>query len=184
MLYKRIRGCFLVEIMGTAFNLHAIDLEGFRAMLGSGEEAFCARVLRTIPDLAARRKLAGDADLVKEWKRGVTGFVLGDAGEALATREPFDKAATRVSAGLSLAFASILAGFAREGLGGVGTPVEVLPAELLQRPLFGLESDGSRVRWGALRRDALNPFVAHPLIAPVGAAQLDLVCLSGPSWTD
>jgi hypothetical protein len=170
--------------MGLVLQLHAIDLPQFRAMLGSGEEAFCAKVLRTIPDAAARRGLAGETDLVKEWKRGVTGLVLGDAGEALSGRLPFDRTdLTRAGAGLSLAFASILEGFAREGLGGTLPVTAHVREELLGRPLFWLDSDGSRVRWGALGRNELKDLASHPLIAPIRDAGLDLLSLSGPCWT-
>ena len=171
-------------IMSLTINLYGIDLAGFRAMLGSGEEAFCAKVLRTIPDLAARRELAGDADLVKEWKRGVTSLVLGAEGEALSARQPFDPAVTRSSGGLTLAFASILRGFAQEGLGGPVLMAAGLREELVQRPLFGLESDGRRVYWGGLGREELKEFVSHPVIGPIRAAGLDVVSLGGPSWTD
>jgi hypothetical protein len=164
--------------MSLALDLYAIDLERFRALLGSGEEAFCAKVLRTIPDAAARLNLAGDADLVKEWKRGVTGLVLGDAGEALSSRQPFDATVTQASGGLSLAFASILKGFAREGLGGPLPMAARLPKELVHRPLFGLESDGRRVRWGALGRSELGDLATLPLIAPIRAAGLDLVSVT------
>lgn len=148
--------------------LLAIDLPKFRALLGSGEEAFCAKVLRTIPQAAAR--LAVDADLLKEWKRGVTGLVLGDAGEALSNRQPFEETDRTVAGpGLSLAFASLLAAFAQEEPGGPLPPGLALREDLRQRPLFGLDSDGSRVRWGALDRRELEGF----------ASGLDLVSLSG-----
>src|SRR5436190_11131040 len=108
-------------------NVLAVDLVQFRAMLGSGEEKFCAKILRTIPPLAER------SNLVKEWKRAVTSLVLGEAGEALAAREPFAAAVAKADPGLSLAFASLLEGFAASGGRADGT--------LTDRPLFGLEAD-------------------------------------------
>jgi hypothetical protein len=154
-------------------------------MLGSGEEAFCARVLRTIPEAAGRRGLAGRADLVKEWKRGVTGLVLGEPGELLSAHEPFGEAElTRAGPGLSLAFASVLEAFAEEGLGGSLPITDRLPGKLVLRPLFGLEPDGTLVRWGALRREELQILAAQPLFAPIRDRGLELVGLSGTSWTE
>jgi hypothetical protein len=185
MLYKRAPRMLLIGTMSPVIHLHAIDLAGFRVMLGSGEEAFCAKVLRTIPDSAARRKLAGDADLVKEWKRGVTGLVLGEAGEKLSARMPFERTnLTQAGPGLSLAFASVLEGFGREGLVGTLPLSPAFCEELVRRPLFGLEPDGSRVRWGALSRDEVKTLPSHPAITPVSLAGLDLIGLSGPSWTE
>lgn len=114
--------------------LLAVDLARFRAMLGSGEEKFCAKVLRSVPPLAER------LDLVKEWKRAVTSLVLGEAGEALAAREPFAAAAEKAGPGLSLAFASILEGYSE--------PATAADGALADGPLFGLEADGELVRWG------------------------------------
>ena len=114
--------------------LLAVDLAQLRAMLGSGEEKFCAKVLRSVPPLAER------LNLVKEWKRAVTSLVLGEAGEALAARDPFAAAVGKADPGLSLAFASILEGFAASGEPADGT--------FSDGPLFGLEADGDLVRWG------------------------------------
>lgn len=167
--------------MESALRVYAVDLERFRAMLGSGEEAFCARVLRAIPDAAERRGLAKTPDLVKDWKRSVSGLVLGAAGEKLAANEPFGKASgEKAGPGLSLAFASILEGFSEAGLGGL-LPGEV-PGNLRRRPLFGLESDVDLVRWGALRRDEPTP--APALVEEIRGRGLDAIGLSGPSWTD
>jgi len=150
-------------------------------MLGSGEEAFCARVLRTIPDAAERRGLARNPDLVKDWKRSVSGLVLGAAGEALAANEAFDRSpVAKAGPGQALAFASILEGFAEAGLGGV-LPGEV-PGELRRRPLFGLDSGVDLVRWGALRRNDPSPGPAL-LLAILGRG-LDAVGLSGSAWAD
>jgi hypothetical protein len=147
----------------------AVDLNRFRLMLGSGEEAFCARVLREIPEEAAK-----NPELLQEWKRAVTGFVLGLPGEALSAKDPFDAGSvTKADPGLSLAFASLLEGYSEAGLGGMLTGE--IPAELRQRPLFGLEADGDLVRWGALGRDAN---AAQPLIAAILAKGLDAVGLS------
>src|SRR4029078_6040841 len=130
--------------MGALLRVYAVDLERFRAMLGSGEEAFCAKVLRGIPDAAERRGLAKNPELVKEWKRAVTGLVLGAAGEAISSRLPFEKV-DRAGPALSLAFASLLEGFSPEGLEGTLPITGSLRPELLQRPLFGLEADGELV---------------------------------------
>jgi hypothetical protein len=171
--------------MGFVLRVHGLDLAQLRSMLGSGEEAFCAKVLRTIPEAAGRRGLAAQSDLVKHWKRGVTELVLGDAGEALSAREPFGRSELpRAGPGLSLAFASILEGFAQEGLGGCLPISASLPENLVHRPLFGLEPEGPLVCWGALRREELKDLATHPLVAPVRARGLDLVSLSGISWTE
>jgi len=165
--------------MPAILRVHAFDLFQFRSMLGSGEERFCAKVLKRPP--AAAERLA----LLPEWKRGVTGFVLGDAGEALAERLPFEKTdLTKASPGESLAFASILEGFSQEGLGGTLPLSKNLREELVRRPLFGLESDGNQVRWGWMGKADLRELAAHPLIAPIHARGLDIVSLSGPAWTD
>ncbi len=160
--------------MGSELRVYAVDLNRFRLMLGSGEEAFCAKVLRGIPEEAGRRGLAKNPELLKEWKRAVTGLVLGLPGEALSAKDPFDqRSVTKAGPGLSLGFASILEGFSEAGLGGVLTGQ--IPAELRQRPLFGLEADGDLVRWGALRKAATTP---HPPIASILAKGLDAVGLS------
>lgn len=171
--------------MGPVLRIHAVDLTGFRAMLGSGEEAFCAKVLRGIPGDAERRGLGGNPDLVKAWKRAVTGLVLGAQGEALSARLPFERTDLTLAApGLALAFASVLEGHAREGLGGTVPLTPGVAQDLVHRPLFGLAGDGTHARWGALARDELKGLRAHPLILPIQGADLDLVGLSGPSWTD
>lgn len=150
-------------------NVLAVDLLQLRALLGSGEEKFCAKVLRAVPPAAER------LGLLKEWKRAVTGFVIGDAGAALSERAPFDRATpTRADRATSLAFASILQGFAVEGLGGV------FGGALPQRPLFGLEADGELVRWGGLGNDELDPFASDSLIGPIRARGLGAIGL----WTD
>jgi len=165
--------------MAAILRVHAIDLFQFRAMLGSGEERFCARVLKRPP--ASAEKLG----LLPEWKRGVTGLVLGDPGEALAQRLPFEKTdLTRATPGESLAFASILEGFAQDGLGGTLPLSKNLRDDLVQRPLFGLDPEGSPVRWGWLGKAELRELAAHPLIAPIHARSLDVVTLSGSAWTD
>jgi hypothetical protein len=171
--------------MGSVLRVYALDLAQLRSLLGSGEEAFCAKVLRTIPEAAGRRGLAAQSDLVMAWKRGVAGLVLGDAGEALSAREPFGTSdLPKAGPGLSLAFASIVEGFATEGLGGCLPISARLPEPLVHRPLFGLEPDGALVRWGALRREALEALAADPLIAAVRDRGLDLVSLSGLSWAE
>ncbi|MBV8878436.1 MAG: hypothetical protein JO332_00595 [Planctomycetaceae bacterium] len=169
----------------VSLRLYALDLARFRGMLGSGEEKFCASVLRTVPAAAERRGLASDPDLVKEWKRGISGLVLGDAGEALSLRLPFEKTdLTKAPPAQSLAFASLVEGFAQGGLGGSLPISERIREELLSRPLFGLEPDGRLVRWGGLGRDQLKDLAAHPLIAPIRSRGLDVVSLSGKFWTD
>jgi len=166
--------------MGAVLRVYAVDLTGLRAMLGSGEEAFCAKVLRGIPDAAERRGLAKNPELVKEWKRAVTGLVLGLPGEALSGRLPFEKTdLTLAGPGLSLAFASILEGYAVAGLGGAVS--DEVPQALRRHPLFGLEADGDLVRWGAIGRDAK---AAPPLIAAILAKGLDAVGLSGSAWAE
>lgn len=166
--------------MGSVLRVYAVDLVGFRSMLGSGEEAFCAKVLRGIPDDAERRGLAKNPDLVKEWKRAVTGLVLGLPGEARAAQEPLGKGdVTKAGPGLSLAFASILEGYAEAGLGGAVSGE--VPEALRRRPLFGLEADGDLVRWGAIGRDAK---AVPPLVAAILAKGFDAVGLSGSSWPD
>ena len=165
--------------MGSVLRVHAIDLFQFRAMLGSGEERFCAKVLKSPPAAAER------LGLLQEWKRGVTGFVLGDAGEALAERLPFEKTdVTKAGPGQSLAFASILEGFAQEDLGGTLPISKNLRDELRRRPLFGLEAEGVQVCWGWLGKTDLKDLAAHPLIAPIHARGLDVVGLSGTAWTE
>ncbi len=160
--------------MGSVVRVYAVDLNRLRPLLGSGEEAFCAKVLRGIPEAAQLRGLAKDPDLVKEWKRTVTGLVLGAAGDARASCRPFEKSpVTRAGPGLSLAFASVLEGFSEPGLGGL--LAGDVPAELRQHPLFGLEADGDLVRWGAIGRDAK---ASEPLIASILAKGLDAVGLS------
>jgi hypothetical protein len=152
-------------------------------MLGSGEEAFCAKVLRTIPEAAGRMGLDPQADLVKDWKRGVSGLILGAPGEALSAREPLGKPERpRAGPGLSLAFASIVEGFALEGLGGSLEVLAGIPPDLVERPLFGLEPEGTLVRWGALAREELQGLASHPLIDPIRVRGLDLVSLSGSAW--
>src|SRR5258708_38871932 len=100
--------------MTPALRVLAVDLAEFRAMLGSGEEKVGAKVLKRPPGAAE------NLSLLQEWKRGVTGFVLGDAGERLAGRLPFETTElSKAGLGESLAFASILAAFAQEGVGGV-----------------------------------------------------------------
>ncbi len=147
----------------------AVDLDRFRSMLGSGEEAFCAKVLRGIPEEAAK-----NPELLREWKRAVTVLVLGLPGEALSAKDPFDAGSvTKAGPGLSLAFASLLEGYAEAGLGGVLTGE--IPEQLRRRPLFGLEADGDLVRWGALGKDATTP---DPLIASIPAKGFDAVGLS------
>jgi len=166
--------------MGTVLRVYAVDLVGFRSMLGSGEEAFCAKVLRRIPEDAERRGLAKNPELVKEWKRAVTGLVLGIPGEARAAHEPLGMGdVTRAGPGLSLAFASILEGYAEPGLGGAVS--EEVPEALRRHPLFGLEADGDLVRWGAIGRDAK---AAPPLIAAILGKGLDAVGLSGSAWAE
>jgi hypothetical protein len=167
--------------MGAVLRVYAVDLERFRSMLGSGEEAFCAKVLRAIPNAAERRGLAKSPDLVKDWKRSVSGLVLGASGEALAANEPFDRSSVaKAGPGLALAFASILEGFAEAGLGGVLSGE--VPGELRRRPLFGLDSDVDLVRWGALRRN--DPAPSPALLLAIQGKGLDAVGLSGSAWTD
>ena len=148
-------------------------------MLGSGEERFCAKVLRRIPPAAER------LGMLKEWKRTVTGLVLGEPGEVLSARLPFEKTnPTRATPDLSLAFASLLEGFALEGFGGSLPMSSSLPPDLLHRPLFGLEADGELVRWGGLAKDQVKEVHHEPLFAPIWANGLDVVSLSGSLWTD
>jgi hypothetical protein len=169
--------------MGSILRVHALDLAALRSLLGSGEEAFCAKVLRTIPEAAQRRGLAAEAELMKDWKRAVTGLVLGGPGEALSGREPFGEAVgTKAGPGLSLAFSSIVEAFAREGLGGSLEVSGAVSEVLVDRPLFGLEPDGTLVRWGALGRDEFRGLAPHSLIDAIQARGMDLVSLSGAAW--
>lgn len=162
--------------MSSPVNVVAVDLLRFRSLLGSGEEAFCAKVLRTIPGAAERLGLGKQPDLVKAWSRGVTGIVLGDAGETLAEGRPLNATADLAT---SLAFASVLAGFATEGLGG---SIPAPPVELLRRPLFGLSSEGTQVRWGWLASVELREVASHPVLDGIRARGLDAVGLSGSLW--
>ena len=140
-------------------------------MLGSGEERFCEQVLRSTPPSVE------SLGLVKEWKRAVTGLVLGEPGERRSVRQAFattdlDKA-DRV---LSLAFGSILEGYAAEIFPALSLPPAL--SGFFPRPLFGLESDGERVRWGGVDRDVLKGLGAGPILDPIRARGLDLVLLS------
>jgi len=148
-------------------------------MLGSGEERFCAAVLKRVPPAAEAR------GLVKEWKRAVTGLVLGAEGERLSSRTPFEQGnLTKADPALSLAFASLVEGFAP---GGLRSTVPVGPqtaGNLLARPLFGLEPDGLLVRWGGLSVDEVKPLRAYPWIAPIAAGGLGILSLSGAAWAD
>ena len=144
-----------------------VDVWGLRKVLGSGEERFCAKVLKSVPAAAEQH------NLVKEWKRGVTTLVLGEVGEQLSALEPFSRAPlTSADPALSLAFASVLEGFAQTAVDGGEPDLGVLPG-----PLFGLISGGPLVRWGGLGRDHLP---VHPLLAPIVTRKLDPVVL----WTD
>jgi len=69
-------------------------------------------------------------------------------------------------------------------LGGTLPLSKNLRDDLIQRPLFGLDSEGSPVRWGWLGKADLRELAAHPLIAPIHAGGLDVVTLSGSAWTD
>jgi len=148
-------------------------------MLGSGEEKFCARVLKDVPSAVER------LGLLKEWRREVTGLVLGEPGERLASHEPFVLGPhEQAGPGRSLAVASLLIGFSEPGLGGWGQGVESLAQVLYRRPLFALDADGVLVRWGGLPRDLLKSIKPHPLLTPIQAKGLDVVTLSGSAWTD
>ncbi|HLY10449.1 MAG TPA: hypothetical protein VKW04_14195 [Planctomycetota bacterium] len=165
--------------MGQTLRIFALHLPRFRSMFGSGEEAFCAKVLRRIPEAAQRLGLR------QEWTRGVTGLVLGEPGAALSERLPFETSdLTKATPGFSLAFASVVMGFATEGLGGSLPMSGTLREELLHRPLFGLEPDGDVVRWGGLSKHQLKSLAGHPLIAPIWANGLDVISLSGSFGTD
>lgn len=165
--------------MGRRLRVYALSLATFRSMLGSGEERFCAKVLRREPEAARRLGLR------KEWNRGVTGLVLGEPGEALSTRLPFEKNdLTKAVPGLSLAFASVVEGFAREGFGGPLPITEATRPDLLDRPLFGLRADGDLVCWGGLAKDQVRELSQDPLFAPIWANGLDVISLSGSLWTD
>lgn len=165
--------------MGPVLRLHAVDLDRFRAMLGSGEERFCAAVLKRVPPAAEKR------GLVKEWKRAVTGLVLGVEGERLSSRSPFERSdPTRADPALSLAFASLVEGFAPEGLRRSLAAGPQIPGELLARPLFGMEPDGVLVRWGGLNADEVKPLRAHPRVAPIALPGLGILSLSGSAWAD
>jgi hypothetical protein len=165
--------------MASLLRLHAVDLEKFRAVLGSGEERFCAKVLKALPAAAEKRGLRN------EWKRAVTGLILGDQGAELSSRPLFgSKDLTKADPALSLAFASVVEGFALPGLGGT---VEIAPGfcdELLARPLFGLEPDGVLVRWGGLDPKEVRSVSSHPGIAPIAMKDLAVIGLSGAAWTD
>jgi len=148
-------------------------------MLGSGEEKFCAQVLRRVSPAAERR------GLVKDWNRGVTALILGDAGEAMSQRLPFDKTVlTKAAPALSLAFASVIEAFAEKDLGGSLPVSDGLLAELARRPLFGLEPDGDLVRWGGRGKAELKDLGAYPLIAAIRAKDLDVIGLSGSAWAE
>jgi hypothetical protein len=165
--------------MGPSLRLYALPLAQLRSLLGSGEEKFCAQVLRRVPAAAERR------GLIKDWNRGVTALVLGDAGESMSQRLPFENTnLTKATPALSLAFASVIEAFAEKDLGG-SLPISAgLREELLRRPLFGLEPDGELVRWGGLGKDQLQEFGAHPLIGPIRARGLDVIGFSGAAWTE
>ena len=148
-------------------------------MLGSGEERFCAKVLKSVP--AAVDRLG----LLKEWRRDITGLVLGEPGERMAAHEPFLMGPhEQAGPSLSLAFASLLIGFSNPDFGGRDSGVGDLAQVLVRCPLFALDGDGELVRWGGLRRDLLPRIRPHPLIAPIQAKGLDVVTLSGSAWTD
>ncbi len=165
--------------MSKMLRIHALHLPKLRALLGSGEEAFCAKVLRRIPEPAERM------GLVKEWKRGVTGLILGDAGEALSARLPFEtRPLTRATPALSLALASVVQGFSQEGFGGTVPETPTLGKDLIRRPLFGLEPDGTVVGWGGLAKDQVKELAHDPLFAPIWANGLDVISLSGSIVTD
>jgi hypothetical protein len=165
--------------MGASLRVLAIDMVQFRSMLGSGEERFCAKVLKSVPPAVDR------LGLLKEWRRDVTGLVLGDPGERMAAFEPFLMGPyQQAGPSLSLAFASLLIGFSEPGLGGWGSGLGDLAQVLVRRPLFALDADGELVRWGGLRRDLLRLIGPHPLIVPIQVKDLDVVTLSGSAWAD
>jgi hypothetical protein len=165
--------------MTSVLRIHAVDLDQFRSMLGSGEERFCAAVLKRVPPAAEK------FDLVKEWKRAVTGLVLGAEGERLSSRGPFEiRDLRKTDRAMSLAFASLVEGIAPEGLRS-RVPVGPQVADgLVARPLFGLEPDGALVRWGGLSADEVKPLRAHPWITPIAEQGLGILSLSGEAWTD
>ncbi len=165
--------------MSPSLRLYALSLPQLRSLLGSGEEKFCAQVLRRVPPAAERR------GLLKDWNRGVTALVLGDAGEAMSQRLPFDQTdLSKATPALSLAFASVVEACAERDLGGALPVSAGVREELLRRALFGLEPDGELVRWGGLGKDQLKDLAAHPLIAPIRARGLDVIGLSGAAWAE
>lgn len=164
--------------MASFLRVHRIDFAQVRAALGSGEEALCTRVLRTIPQAGA--------DLIKDWKRGVTALLLGDRGELLSGRDPLiSSEIERPGPALSLAFASVLqelvqdppgvrAFLERPEGGGFWASLRRQHPALFSRPLFGLESGHESIRWGGWGRADVAA-LASSLVDPAAAELRDVV---------
>jgi hypothetical protein len=165
--------------MSSFLVFRSIDLQRVKAALGSGDDAFCAKVLKSIPEEAESRGMDDDEKDVAEWERGVRAIVLGTLGEAMSGAEPLPKkAAAQMKQPLALAYSSVLQALAQEVGSGedslqqsgfdlfwktfmgkyltkaVGKALN--PGEkLFSRPLFGVESSFENALWGALDRGEL-----------------------------
>src|SRR5581483_2455503 len=114
-----------------------------------------------------------------------TGLVLGAEGEQLSSRPAFERATlTKADPALSLAFASLVEGFAPEDIRAwVPVGPEVAP-DLIARPLFGLEPDGVLIRWGGLSGDEMKSLPAHPWTTPIARQGLGVLSLWGGAYAD
>jgi hypothetical protein len=157
----------------------AIDYPRVKGALGSGDEKFCASILRS--GGPEGRDLAPDR--LKEWTRGVTALVLGELGQSMSERDALSgNDVAKCGEGLALAFTSLLEHLT-QGPWGVETSLQHSGADFfwekfmkkylgrvlgkarnpqrhfLSRPLFGLESDHPDVLWGGLDRKELAAVV-------------------------
>ncbi|MBI3855125.1 MAG: hypothetical protein HY293_05485 [Planctomycetes bacterium] len=143
--------------MASFLELRGMDLARVRAVLGSGDEKFCAALLKDLPAEAQLRGLSDGSDEVRDWKRGVTALLLGQQGQSMSEREPLGGGdVVRAGPGLSLAFSLILRRLS-PGAGGCRIALDGAAGRrgleaLLSRPLFGLESEGGGACWGAWSR--------------------------------
>jgi hypothetical protein len=145
-----------------------VDLFRVKAALGSGEEKFCAAILKTLPK---------DAPELKAWTRAVCLLLLGAEGEALSARDPFDdRELTDPDPDQAAALRFILLAMA------VAPAVLVQRNELrlIRRPLFGWNPPVGGRSWGALSRTELpRLFTTKPdlekIISDPPGRGLDLV---------
>lgn len=186
--------------MGSFLVFRSIDLARVRSALGSGEEKFCARLLKSVPAEAEGRGMKPDSDDVREWKRGITALLLGELGETMSGREPFGRTeVVKTGRALSLAFSSVLQALSQgpeevetsirhsgvelfwnkflhrhvDGIAGQGANPH---RNLFSRPLFGIESGCEDALWGGLSRDEVAAFAAalvEPGDSPGDDADLD-----------